>query len=535
MATKKERFKLPGSQHPPLPGRREAGRPDPGERVEVTVYLRHRSPGPLPDPGEAGHRHLTHAELEGFHGAHPDDVERVAAFAREHGLTVVEASAAKRTVRLAGTIEELEHAFDVCLVHYHHQDGTHRGHDGHLHLPAELQEVVTSVLGLDDRPVARPHLPAPASSAATEGLAAGAAKMLASRPGTFTPAQVAAAYAFPPDLDGEGQTIALIELGGGYHRGDLEEYFGGLGIESPEVVSCGPNRPSTAAEPSSYDAEVALDIDVAGALAPKARIVVYFAEHNTTQAFVDVVNEAVQDRENAPSVISISWGSSETEWAESAAREMARVIQTAGLLGITVCVSSGDYGAPNGLAEGVVVNFPASAPFALACGGTRLTAPGDVYGSEAAWNNLKQGGGATGGGVSVLFPRPGYQETAGVPTVPAAGTRAGFAGRGVPDVAGDADSFTGYLIMIYGQWLTSGGTSAVAPLWAALVARCNQRLGRRLGFLNRSLYALEGSDAFHPITEGDNGFYSCGPGWNACTGLGTPDGIRLLERLGTSD
>ncbi len=519
MATKKDRCTLPGSRHPPLPGRRQAGRPDPGERIEVTVYLRHRSPHPLPAPDEAGHRHLSHAELEDIHGSHPDDIERVAAFAGDHGLTVVDSSEAKRTLRLAGSVEALERAFDVCLVHYHHEGGIHRGHDGHVQLPAELRDVVTSVLGLDDRPIARPHL------------AAGAAKMLASRPGTLTPPQVAAAYAFPPDLDGEGQTLGLVELGGGYHRDDLEGYFGGLGIAAPEVVSQGPNRPSTSADPSRYDAEVALDIDVAGALAPKARMVVYFAEKNTTQAFVDVVNDAVHDRDNAPSVISISWGSSETEWAPGAAQEMARVIQAAGLLGITVCVSSGDFGAPNGLAEGVAVNFPASASYALACGGTRLTAPGGAYGGEAAWNNLKRGGGATGGGVSVLFERPGYQEDAGVPTVPEEGTRPGFAGRGVPDVAGDADSLTGYLILIYGQWLTSGGTSAVAPLWAALVARWNQRLGRRLGFLNPKLYDLLGTDAFHPITEGDNGFYDAGTGWNACTGLGTPDGTRLVERL----
>jgi len=170
------------------------------------------------------------------------------------------------------------------------------------------------------------------------------------------------------------------------------------------------------------------------------------------------------------------------------------------------------------------VDFPAASPFVIACGGTKLTLSGGTIGSEQAWNELSANEGATGGGVSEAFAIPSYQQNAKVPKAPN-----GFAGRGVPDVAGNADPQSGYSVFVDGKTAVIGGTSAVAPLWAGLLALINQSLEANVGFVNAQLYSA--ASAFHDITSGNNGKYSAGPGWDACTGLGSPDGTALLAAL----
>ena len=173
------------------------------------------------------------------------------------------------------------------------------------------------------------------------------------------------------------------------------------------------------------------------------------------------------------------------------------------------------------------MDFPASSPNVLACGGTKLSATTTTILNEVVWN--EPGDGATGGGISDVFPLPNYQESAGVP--PSANSTKNT-GRGVPDVAADADPTTGYSVRVDGQDTVIGGTSAVAPLWAGLVACLNQGLGKPLGFLNPTLYALTSqTGAFRDITSGNNGSYSAGPGWDACTGLGVADGSKLLKAV----
>jgi kumamolisin len=195
-----------------------------------------------------------------------------------------------------------------------------------------------------------------------------------------------------------------------------------------------------------------------------------------------------------------------------------------------VCVAAGDNGSSDGQPAGNHVDFPASSPHVLGCGGTRLLADlasGTVT-TETVWNDGPSGG-ATGGGVSDVFAVPSWQLAAGVPAP------GGRAGRGVPDVAGDADPQTGYQVLVRGQRQVVGGTSAVAPLWAALIARLAQAAGRRFGLIQPALYAGvapgAGGAGFRDITAGNNGSYTAGPGWDACTGLGSPDGTALLGRL----
>jgi kumamolisin len=323
--------------------------------------------------------------------------------------------------------------------------------------------------------------------------------------------------------------VGILELGGGYATADLSTYFQGLGLAAPSVtavsVDGGTNAPG---QDTDADGEVMLDIEMVGAIAPGAAIAVYFAP-NTDQGFIDGVSTAVHDTTNKPSVVSISWGQSEDSWTAQARTQMEQILTEAAGLGVTVTVAAGDGGSSDSVTDGEQhVDFPASAPHALACGGTTLDVANGQITSETVWND--PGDGATGGGVSRQFPLPSYQASAKVPD----NVDTGSSGRGVPDVCADADPNTGYQIRVDGSDETIGGTSAVAPLWAGLIARVNHALGVPVGFVQPRLYPLLGTAAFHDITSGNNGSYSAGAGWDACTGLGSPDGAQLLRGLGTS-
>jgi len=388
--------------------------------------------------------------------------------------------------------------------------------EGGIHIPASLKDVVEAVLGLDNRPQAQPHFRVRKPHAESAA------------PSNYTPPQVAEAYQWPANASGAGQTIGIIELGGGYRQKDLTAYFKTLGLAAPGItavsVNGGKNRPSRA---SSADGEVMLDIEVAASVAPGAKVAVYFTP-NTDQGFIDAITTAVHDTANKPSVISISWGQEEAAWTQQSMTALDAACQSAGALGITITVAAGDNGSTDG-GTGNNVDFPASSPHVLACGGTKLDANGATIASEVVWNELADKEGATGGGVSNVFALPPWQDNANVPK-PSGST----GGRGVPDVAGDADPTTGYTIRVDGETTVIGGTSAVAPLWAGLVAVANQQFGTQVGFIQPAIYAAKAASAFTDITEGNNGAFSAGPGWDACTGLGSPIAGKLISLLASS-
>ena len=463
---------------------------------------------------------MSRADFENAHGADPADLEKIRKFAQEFGLKVRETGTelARRTVMLSGTVSNLQKAFGVELKEYSHPKGNFRGRVGTIQVPTEYADIIKGVFGLDNRPQAEPHF---RRMAPATGIKAHAASI------SHDPNEVAQIYDYPAG-DGTGQCIGIIELGGGFQLDDLTNYFGALNINPPQVISVsvdgGTNSPTT---PDSADGEVMLDIEVVGAIAPAAKIVVYFAP-NTDQGFLDAITTAVHDSVNQPSAISVSWGSAESQWTPQALTNFDDAFQSAAAMGVTVCAASGDNGSSDGLNDGNNhVDFPASSSFVLGCGGTTLQASNGQIVNETVWDNLPAGGGATGGGVSDFFPLPAWQNGFGVPA-PAGPT----GGRGVPDVAGDADPSTGYNILVDGQSAVFGGTSAVAPLWAALVARINQQIGKSIGFLNPRIYsqAVEAS-GFHDITDGNNGSFSAAQGWDPCTGLGSPDGAQLLAAL----
>jgi kumamolisin len=505
---------LKGSDRAAMRGARSLAPADPTERLEVTILVRRRA---RPDfaarvaacvSGRAPGPFLSRDEFAKRHGADAPDVAAVRAFAAAHGLAVEQEDGARRTVVLSGTVAQFSAAFNVQLHQMSHAGRTYRGRTGAILLPADLDGIVEAVLGLDSRPQASPHFRIrPAARAAV----------------SYTPLQVASAYGFPNGT-GQGQSVAIIELGGGFKLADLDTYFKGLGVSTPSVVAVSvdhaTNSPTN--DPNGPDGEVMLDVEVVGAVSPQANIVVYFAP-NTDAGFLDAITTAIHDTTHKPSVISISWGGPESSWTAQAMTAMDDAFQAAATMGITVCAASGDNGSSDGVNDGSDhVDFPASSPFVLACGGTSLQASGGSISSEVVWNDGANGG-ASGGGVSTFFALPSWQT--GLNAVNNQGRSTALSKRGVPDVAGNADPQTGYDVRIDGTNTVIGGTSAVAPLWAALIARINQVSGKPGGYLNPSLY--QNRQALRDITSGNNGDFDATEGWDACTGLGSPNGAAL--------
>jgi kumamolisin len=584
---------LAGSERAPIPAATPAGTLDTSQRAEVTVVIRRRAE--LPAEIVAGPTVLTSEELADRYGADPADVALVREQLTARGLEITAVHPVTRRIKAAGTLADLASAFGTTLTQVSSPDHrgrqvTHRYREGPLYVPAALDGVVLAVLGLDTRPEFRPHY----RTRGTPGPAAS--------PGvSYTPVQVASIYDFPAGTTGAGQTVAVIELGGGFTQSDLDTYFSGLGITpTPSVTAVSVDGASNnPGDTSGANVEVSLDIDVIGAAAPGAAQLVYFAPNNGDQGFVDAISQAAQANP-APIAISISWGQSEDSWTSQGLSAMNAAMSDAAALGITDGVNDGQQH----------VDFPASSPYALGCGGTKLLADPatNVISSEVVWNELAAGEGATGGGVSDQFALPSWQANAGVParaTAAAAspaggaaaaspggaasstagdlagsaagdpagsaagsghhrhhpggsggtgtgsggtgsggtgtggtgtgGTGAGSGGRGVPDVTGNGDPTTGYQIYSGGQAQVVGGTSAVAPLWSALIARLAQATGKRFGLLQPIVYAGVTPGVavagYHDITSGNNGAYSARPGWDACSGLGSPDGTALLNRL----
>jgi kumamolisin len=526
VAKRNDRVELKGSARAALPGGQDVGPADPSQQIEVAVFLRRGSkPGEFPSIAQTGARlprerkYLTRKQFARLHGASAADLKKIRAFARQYGLKVESEDRARRIVKLGGTVQAFNEAFGVNLHRYEHPSGTYRCRTGSLTIPADLELVVEGVFGLDNRPQAKAHFRLRKQRPNVHAQAAAV---------SYSPLQVAQAYGFPSGATGAGQCIGVIELGGGYSATDLSSFFGNLRISTPKVtaVSVDGAANSPTGDPSGPDGEVELDIEVAGAIAPGAQIAAYFAP-NTDQGFIDAVTTAVHDATLKPSIVSISWGGPENSWTEQSRDALNSACQDASTMGVTVLAASGDDGASDGSTNGApTVDFPAASPYVVGCGGTKLTISGAAIGSEQAWNDLSENEGATGGGVSEVFALPTYQQSANVPKAPN-----GFVGRGVPDVAGDADPETGYNVFVDGQQTVIGGTSAVAPLWAGLLALINQSLGTNVGYINPLLYTAKAEPTFHDITSGNNGDYSAGPGWDACTGLGSPNGAALMAAL----
>jgi len=323
------------------------------------------------------------------------------------------------------------------------------------------------------------------------------------QPTARSPRRVGNAYHYPFDTrTGRGYVAGIIELGGGFKQTEVDKYFTDNNLPIPAFVAVpvagGSNKPDG---PEGADGEVQLDMIVLGAIAPAATIRVYFAP-NTNDGFLAAVKQARADGCHG---ISISWGAPENSWDNASLTAFAAEVSALRAAGVPVFVAAGDTGADDGTGK-PIVDFPASAPDAIGCGGTRLvlTASGERA-SETVWNdNPTQS--ATGGGVSKHFP-----------------------GRDVPDIAGNADPDTGYEVMVDGQGTVIGGTSAVAPLMLGLHALLwEANGGKPFDFMD---LVTTNPTAMFDVTAGSNGKFRAGPGRDETTGFGVPDGAKLLAAL----
>ncbi len=538
---------LEGSSREPRIGDRIIGRSNPDKVIQVTVHVKPEQDtlsgfvSSLVSNPRNARKHLSRQDYAATHGASLSDLQKVERFAIYQGLSVVPdavASAtgssrrAHRTVELRGSIAAFSRAFGVKLYRFKGKDGPYRGYTGQLSIPTPLKGVIQNVLGLDTRIQA---IPRSRSFPHQGGFGSPGAQ-------SFSPDQVAKLYNFPTGVTGTGQVVAIIELGGGYLKSDLRHYFKALGIQPPvisDVLIAGARNAPSGNPNNPNDEEVALDIQIVGAVAPGAQIVVYFS-NPSSRGFFRAVNAAIHDTVNNPTILSISWGKAEASWQANDMTSFDTAFQAAAAMGITVCCAAGDGGSSDDVPPGNIayVDFPGSSPFVTSCGGTRWQlADGTTISKEVVWNDGPKGGG-TGGGISAFFPVPIYQTGPGI-SLPTSANPGATPGRAVPDISGNADPRTGYKVRVGGTDITVGGTSAVAPLWAGLAALMNESLQSQVGFLNTLLYSqvVATPGALRDITQGHNditglvGGYQSGAGWDACTGLGTPNGAVIMGAI----
>jgi|FEC22Drversion2_1045045.scaffolds.fasta_scaffold00388_33 Pro-kumamolisin, activation domain len=549
MATKpvpKGYVSLSGSERHPSPGAERLGPADPAEVFSVTMSLRRRPDGAaLPSHEDflatppAQRQRMPNEEFARLYGASPQDIDKVRDFATSHGLAVLDSNAARRTVVVRGTTAQMNEAFAVDLGRYQHMikqrsrseavRETYRGRDGVVHIPAALHGIVLGVFGLDNRRIGGRNDAEPPNTT------------------TLDIPTVAKLYNYPTNK-ATGQTIGIVSESG-YASADITTFFNSMPADRP-APTITDILIGTATNPGSDPfGETTQDIDIAAGFAPGAAINVYI-NNGDQQGWVDMITRVAHpDPGDSPcSVLSSSWficdgddpAGMDFGVTDAFITAVSNAFQDAAIQGVTVCIATGDRGTDSNVGDGKVhVQYPASDPWVLGVGGTTI---GNVSGStcdEYVWNDphADDNWGTTGGGVSARFPVPTYQSAV---AVPASLNDPAHHGRGVPDVAGNANDASGYAGIVLGNsTFTGNGTSASAPQWAGLIAVINAALGVNVGFVNPAIYALAGA-GFRDIVPGpgptDNANagspgYPAGAGWDACTGWGSPNGQALLDNL----
>ena len=527
---------------------------DLNEQLMISVYLRrdvHENGMTLQEYADAiiagTHPVLEHDEFVYQFGSIRDELVLVEEWAVANGLTVTESSEGSATIKLTGLAGQINNLFNIQLNTVIDGDRTYVTHSGDLTIPSDINSVVELVLGLDNslRFSSNSHLDTsdiPFDPNVTIG--------------SPTPVDLSKAYKFPRSpgtnqVQGLGACVAIIELGGGYTTQNLTSTFSRIGLSNPTVVDVSVDGGTNS--PAVYDigganGEVMLDIYCVGSVAPGAKQVIYFAP-NSYQGFIDSIIAPINDTVNNPSVISVSWGTIDTNWTTPNRNAFENALAAAVAKGITVFVAAGDYGtkAISSSAYGTV-QYPGTSPYVVSCGGTVITVNTDyTINTERAWGGVLDNGFAGGGGVSSIFSLPAWQSGRGYTTSTYTGTTMSLARRGIPDVSAMARGYTLYwydyttLTPTANRLSTFLGTSAVAPLLSGLMARLNSLSGRIIGFVNTDWYAAQ-STAFNDITTGANTLstatsgYSATISWDACTGLGTPIGTELykLYKLGST-
>jgi kumamolisin len=526
---------IEGSERKPLPGAVATGRANANAVIDVSIKLRRKKE--LPVLTTRPNTVMSREQLRDTFGASQADVDKVVQTLGPFGLSVVHVNLGSRTIRLRGTISTMESAFQVKLFNYSHANGSYRGRVGNVQIPVELQDIVQGVFGLDNRQVARRRRQ-PIRDHSNARLASVSSAW-------YIPSQLATHYNFPAG-DGSGQTVGLLEFGGGYFPSDLQQFCTLANIPTPPTVTPVSTDGTATNAKDGAEGEVMLDIEVVAGVCPKANIVVYFANWSE-QGWITILDAAVQDQTNNPGVLSVSWGSPEDTdiWTDQAMEQINQTLQDAAMIGVTVCVAAGDDGSSDAVSDGQAhVDFPSSSPFALAVGGTTIPSQSSQQ-PDIVWfegDGLRaDNGGSTGGGVSAVFPRPTWQGGVTIQSV----NPGAIDGRCVPDLAANADwNASPYLLVVDGQSQPNGGTSAASPLVASLLTLINagNASGKRVGYITPLLYqsstggAGAGAAGCIDVQSGNNdtataGGYSAGPGYDAASGWGTPNGVTLAQVL----
>ncbi|HEU5226552.1 MAG TPA: S53 family peptidase [Ktedonobacteraceae bacterium] len=514
--------------------------------LAITVGLQPRNLNDLNDlvlavrnPASPLYRHfLTPAQFKERFAPTTDQVQQVTQFLQSQGLSVKNVASNNLLIDVAGTVSQVQQAFKVQINDYQLGKQTFYANATQPQIPGKLHAFVSSLSGLDSSVRFQAHHVVRSGAQGTTG--------------GFGPKDLATAYDFAPlqnsNIYGDNQSIALLELDG-YQLNDVQQYaniynLGGTGtINASNVLVDGFSGAA-----GSNAVEVELDMEVTAAVAPHALQLVYEGP-NTAQGFNDTVNRIVTD--NRTSIVSISWGACESVTGSANMQTLSNIFAQGAVQGMSFFAASGDSGAYGCQDTNLAVDYPASDPNVTAVGGTTLNVnPDGTYGSESVWSNpldILHGpkGAGSGGGISSVWPRPGWQSGPGVQNAYSNGNRE------VPDISVDADPNTGYAIYctvslagcLTSGWLHIGGTSASAPLLAASTALINQYLlaqGKSpLGLVNPLLYALyngqQAYPAYHSITAGNNLYYPATGTYSMATGLGSPDVFNMARDLVMGD
>jgi subtilase family serine protease len=534
-----QRHTLPGHLVPLLKKVPPIGQTPQSTSIQLSIGLALQHPQTLntllaaqADPASAFyHTYITPQEFNLLFGPHQTTVNQIVTYLHGEGLNVESIASNSLFITASGTAAIVEKAFNTTLKQYRLNGRVVYAPSVDPSVPDDIAPAIQTIGGLDN--VAHYH----PLGLQRQALQHGSARLPSSPTPGYTPSEIATAYHLTPlhnaAANGTGQTIALFELDG-YNPTDITTYRKNnhLDVSTPSNILV--NGASNTQGSGSIEAS--LDMEMVSALAPGATQKIYIGP-NSVAGVNATYNQIVTD--DTASVVSTSWGECEEASGNAELQALDNIFKQGMAQGQSFFAASGDAGAYDCQNTDLAVDTPADDPNVIGVGGTTLHTKQDgTYDSETAWSkssDLEKVG--SGGGISGYFLRPAYQHDL-TPSNPY---------RLVPDVSANADPETGYEIYCTGVtdsctgWLKIGGTSAAAPLWAAIAADVNQYLTAQhdmpLGNANATFYTLATTplplSAFHDITEGNNLYYSAHIGYDMATGLGTPDAWNLARDVAT--
>ncbi len=488
------------------------------------------------------HHFLTPQQFVDEFGPSADQQQQVIDFLRQQGLNITHLSSNRLLIDVSASVAQVEAAFQVSINNYQFGARAFYANANPPTIPGPLSSIIASIGGLDNSVRMQPlyHLVNPKHGKPKPVMSnephLAHTPPLAGQGGGLAPADLNGAYNATPLLQagvqGNNQTIAVFELDG-YQSSDVTQYFQTYNLGSPSITNVTVDGFDGSAGQGAI--EVELDIEVVAAMTPKAAQIVYEGP-NTTQGVNDTYNKIVTD--NKAQITTISWGECESQSGNAELQTLDNILSQGAAEGIAMYAASGDSGAYDCNDSNLAVDSPAGDPNITGVGGTNLQLNNGAYGSESVWSNPSDTqrspkGAGGGGGISSFFKQPTWQTGPGVQNQYSNGNRQ------VPDVSADADPATGYstycTVSASGcsssGWITVGGTSAAAPLWAGSTALINEYLQKqqksRMGFANPVLYGLQNAQQqfppFHDVTSGTNLYYPATANYDEASGWGSPD------------